>query len=238
MFQRLGKNLTLALLRYGLPIPDRQISRIQEFAQLKHLLNSLAINCVIDAGANQGQTGIILRGLGYQGYIYSFEPLSRNFAVLERVCHKDPHWQSFQLALGDGTQDLPLHVHPTSPAMSSLLSFQQPPRGSFEEIVSVIPLNSIFPSLVQSLSEPRVFLKIDTEGYDLKVFHGASQALPYIRALQAEVFVQPVYRHTSYYLDALKVYESAGFELLHLAPVARTEGNMIVALNALMKHPG
>ena len=63
MCQRLGKNiLTLALLRYGLPIPDRQISRIQEFAQLKHLLNSLAINRVIDAGANQGQTGIILRG--------------------------------------------------------------------------------------------------------------------------------------------------------------------------------
>jgi len=43
---------------------------------LSQVLRRLDINCVLDVGANQGQYGLMLRGLGYSGYIVSFEPVN------------------------------------------------------------------------------------------------------------------------------------------------------------------
>jgi SAM-dependent methyltransferase len=42
---------------------------------LAALLPQLAINCVVDVGANTGQFGAMLRRIGYAGRIVSFEPL-------------------------------------------------------------------------------------------------------------------------------------------------------------------
>src|SRR5437868_7811678 len=42
---------------------------------LRHVLGKLSINCVLDVGANRGQFGTLLRGIGYTGWIISFEPI-------------------------------------------------------------------------------------------------------------------------------------------------------------------
>jgi FkbM family methyltransferase len=236
MFHQFGKNVTLALIRQGVPVPELVLNRVQEYAQIKSLLDTLAINCVIDAGANQGQTVKLLRGLGFKGYIYSFEPLGRSYSVLERVCQKDPKWQGFQVALGEASKTLQLHVNPASNEMSSLLNFHHPPQGMFKETVQVITLDSIFSSLMKSIAEPRVFLKIDTEGYDLKVFRGATNSLPQILALQAELFGHPVYKQAPHYLEALREYEQAGFKLVQLSMVSRTESGNFRCMNSLMKR--
>jgi FkbM family methyltransferase len=156
--------------------------------------------------------------------------------VLERACRKDRKWQGFQLALGDATGSLTLKVNPESNEMSSLLNLHHPPPAMAEETVQVAPLDSLFPSLIKPLPEPRVFLKIDTEGYDLNVFRGATGTLPHILALQAELFVRPVFAHAPHYLEALAEFEQAGFELDNLALVSRTESGDLMTMNALMKR--
>jgi FkbM family methyltransferase len=236
MLQQCVKKVTFALIGQGAPVPEIILSRVQEYAQIKSLLDTMAINCVIDAGANEGQTVKLLRGLGFKGYIYSFEPQRRIYPVLERACRKDPKWKGFQVALGDASKSLPLKVNPESNEMTSLLNFHQSPQGMSEDTVQVIPLDSLFSSLVKPIAEPRVFLKIDTEGYDLEVFRGATHSLPNILALQAEVFVHPVYKQAPHYLEALREYEQAGFKLVNLSLVSRIESGDIMCLNALMKR--
>jgi len=236
MFLQFIKTVTYALIGHGLPVPELALSRLPEYARTKRLLDELAINCVIDVGANRGQTVKLFRGLGFRGYIYSFEPQPHVYPILERTCRKDPKWQGFQLALGDATGSLPLKVNPESNEMSSLLNLHHQPQEMAEETVQVVPLDSLFASLMKPIAEPRVFLKIDTEGYDLKVFRGAAKALPHILALQAEIFVQPVFEHAPHYLDALREFEQAGFELDNLSLVSKTEGGDLMCLNALMKR--
>jgi FkbM family methyltransferase len=236
MLQKFAKKVAFALIGQGAPVPELILSRVQEYAQIKSLLDTLAINCVIDAGANQGQTVRLLRGLGFKGYIYSFEPQRRMYTVLERAFRKDPKWKGFQVALGAAPQALQLNVNPESNEMTSLLNFHHQPQGMSEEIVQVIPLDSLFSSLMKPIANPRVFLKIDTEGYDLNVFRGAANSLPDILALQAEVFVHPVYKQAPHYLEALREYEQAGFELVNLSLVTRTECGDIMCMNSLMKR--
>ena len=236
MLLPLIKTITYALIGQGLPAPELALSRLPEYARIKRLLDELAINCVIDVGANRGQTVRLFRGLGFKGYIYSFEPQPHIYALLERACRKDPKWQGFQLALGDATGSLTLKVNPESNEMSSLLNLHRPPSDVAEETVQVAALDSLFPMLIRPIPEPRVFLKIDTEGYDLHVFRGATRALPHILALKAELFVQPVFEHAPRYLEALAEFEQAGFELDNLALVSRTEAGDLMCLNALMRR--
>lgn len=236
MLRQLFKSITYALIGRGLPVPELALSRLPEYARIKRLLDELAINCVIDVGANRGQTVKLLRGLGFKGYIYSFEPQPDVYAALKRACRHDPKWQGFPLALGDAAGSLSLKVNPDSNEMSSLLDLHRSPPEMAEETVQVAPLDSLFPTLMKPIPEPRVFLKIDTEGYDLHVFRGATGALPHILALQAELFVQPVFEHAPRYLEALAEFEQAGFELDNLALVSRTEAGDLMCLNAIMKR--
>jgi len=232
---RLLRHVAVSLIGRGVTVPEPTLLRVQEFIQMKRLLDELAINVVIDVGANRGQTAMLLRGLGFRGYIYSFEPQSHVFAILERTLRKDPKWKGFQVALGEASTSLELYVHPESDEMSSLLRFEHP-QGTYQETVQVIRLDSLFSSLVESIPLPRVFLKIDTEGYDLAVFRGAANFLPNIFALQVELFVHSAHVQAPHYLDALKEYEQAGFNLVNLSLNTRAESGDVCTMNALMRR--
>jgi len=56
---------------------------------LHRLLPSLNVNCVIDVGAHHGEFARLVRQVGYRGRIVSFEPVSTNFAVLQRARRGD-----------------------------------------------------------------------------------------------------------------------------------------------------
>ncbi len=236
MLNQFIKSFVLWWIRLGIPIPQLFLTRLNEYTHIKKLLDDLEINSVIDVGANRGQTGKLLRGMGFDGHIFSFEPEVHNFAFLERECQKDSLWECYPIALGEKTTRSVLRINPQSYEMSSLLDFQHPPEGMLEEIVNIQSLDSIFHSLVKSIDEPRVFLKIDTEGYDLKVFQGEVQSVDYIQGLQVEVFLQPVYQEVPCYWEAMREYEQAGFEPVHFSPVAMTENGTILCLNSLMKR--
>jgi FkbM family methyltransferase len=47
------------------------------------MLSHHKVNTIFDIGANEGQFGVLLREIGFEGKIVSFEPLSD---ARERVC--------------------------------------------------------------------------------------------------------------------------------------------------------
>ena len=68
------------------------------------------------------------------------------------------------------------------------------------EVVALRRLDAIFDSCVDGVKNPRVFLKIDTQGYDFEVLAGIGRALGWIVGLQTELSVKPIYAGLINYL--------------------------------------
>ncbi|MGZ5410827.1 MAG: FkbM family methyltransferase [Aeromicrobium sp.] len=200
--------------------------------QVAWILRDRQINCVLDVGANVGQFARSLRTSGYTGRIVSFEPVGHLAARLKTAAEDDPDWHVCDFALGDTPGELEINVahgdgkHPGT--MSSLL----PPsefgqmwsarlRELPTEVIAVRRLDSVFEDAVRGIRDPRVFLKMDTQGYDLKTFAGAGQYLDSVLGLQSEVSCLPIYDGMPHMLDQLAAYEAAGFSPAGIYPVSR-----------------
>ena len=204
------------------PVPSWVVLR----DHLMHLFERLGIDCVLDVGAHRGDYGVFLRRSGYEGSIVSFEPAAKNFEALRRAAGNDPKWSTFNYALGDEESRLPLNVT----AETVFTSFLTPDaeiserfRGMVQidhtEVVEVKQLDTVFDQVTAGLGSPRVFLKVDTQGYDLRVLKGASRSLRHIRGLQSEVAVQGIYEGVTGYLEAIARMTDMGFDITNLVPV-------------------
>lgn len=198
-------------------------------SHLTRLLSALRIDCVFDVGAHEGEFGEELRMLGYQGQIVSFEPVPAHFDVLARRCAADAKWQAHQYALGAEDGSFEINVF-SGTTFSSFLSPSEYGRGGFggklqverTETVEVKRLKDVFDDLVAStgLDDPRVFLKLDTQGYDIAVIEGAGTKLERIYALQTELSVKSIYDGMSTGLtESLSLLQQRGFEVTGLFPV-------------------
>jgi FkbM family methyltransferase len=190
------------------------------------ILDMYEINCVVDVGANRGQFGSLLRDAGYRGHLASFEPVPEAFAELERVAAKDPAWTAYPWALGREDGSLPMNV--VADTLSSLLpatSFgaRRHPRLRKPTTVEVPVrrLDAILDEVLAPVSDPRPYLKLDTQGYDLEVFAGLGDRAADFIALQSEVALLQLYEGMPRMPDALATYEAAGFEITALHPVSR-----------------
>ncbi|MHB8423500.1 MAG: FkbM family methyltransferase [Leptospirales bacterium] len=232
---KLIKPLILRSLSLGLTVPSTPIDRYLELLYLKKLLTVLDINCVIDVGANRGQFAGELRKIGFQGQIISFEPIKQEFDVLSQSFEKDPKWKGYQIALGSEEKKMNIHI-PRLTVMSSLLDFANDRNDIECQNIEVKRLDSIFSVIARDLEKPKVFLKMDTQGYDLEVFKGSEGCMDQIRGLQSELSIQPLYKNMPHYLEALSNYEDAGFELFNLSVVSRLSGGGLIELNCFMKR--
>ncbi|MEN3953165.1 FkbM family methyltransferase [Iodidimonas sp. SYSU 1G8] len=228
--------LAMRLIRAGIPVPASPIDRYLEFRQLRKVLTDLKIDCVIDVGANRGQFAQDLRAIGFAGHIASFEPVPSEFAAMQRAMAGDRLWRGYNMALGSRNEAMTMNVADNS-VMSSLLEPVHGIATTHAEEVQVCRLDECFAGLFPGVDAPRVFLKMDTQGYDLEVFRGASGCMDQVLGLQSEVSVKAIYAGMPHYLDALRLYEDAGFALQNLSVVGRFRTGALCELNALMRRP-
>lgn len=230
------KRIALSAIASGAGLPDNSINRFQELFHLRKLLHLLKVNYVLDVGANCGQFAGELRKIGYGGHIISFEPSRQVFLQLREVFKCDPKWSGYQMALGAEEGIMNLHVVPHLTVMSSLLEMQDNWPALTVEQVEVRRLDRLLPSILSDVAAPRIFLKMDTQGYDLKVFEGARDCLISICGLQSELSIQPLYQEMPHYLEALSVYENAGFELFNMTVASRIAQGGLQEVNCFMKR--
>ena len=99
-------------------------------------------------------------------------------------------------------------------------------------------LQDLMHDLLNPIEDPRVFLKMDTQGYDLQVFAGLGEWADRIIGLQSELAVIPLYKGMPRWTEALAEYESCGFELACLAPVSRDpKTSRVLEFDCLMIRP-
>jgi len=88
--------------------------------------------------------------------------------------------------------------------------------------------------LLKDIVAPRVFLKIDTQGYDMEVVKGAAGCIHWIMGLQSEISVAPIYEDMPHYTEALAYYESLGLSLMDLFIVSRAKDGRVLEYDCLM----
>lgn len=223
VLRRLGRDVVSFPLPDGIPLGGH----------LHKVFSRLDINCVIDVGAHYGEYGGFLREIGYEGWIISFEPVSANFDLLKAASAADPRWAINNSALSDHGGAEPINVM-TNSVFSSFLSPSAFASAQFEgqvavervERVQVRRLDEIFEDVIATVPDPKVFLKMDTQGHDVKVLRGATGRLDRILALQSEVSVYSLYDGMTDYLSAMQEMAQLGFVVTGLFPVVRQDDGL------------
>ena len=209
--------------------------------RLRYLVQHLGINCVIDVGAHWGEYGQELRELGYRGRIASFEPIAENYERLSSVAVADGNWRTFHCALGSEATTQEINVLAATDLSSFLPAsyhgdrFGQGMTLERREKVEVRRLATEFGGCIEGIANPRILLKMDTQGYDFAVLEGAGSALDSVIVLQSEVAVRPLYEGMTLLPEAVSRFQKLGFDLAGLYPVSLELDNLrIIEFDCLM----
>ncbi|MBH0178857.1 MAG: FkbM family methyltransferase [Nitrospira sp.] len=243
-FRKLVKNVVegltgLEIERFGsksfalIDTEQRRDAWFSYHAQLRSIIEKLEINAVIDVGANEGQFAKKLRSF-YFGEIHSFEPVTLAFEKLAEAASPDPKWHVYKLALGSQESTQTINVSDET-VFSSLLRtndycvqrFGRTAQGKREELVSIRRLDELLDKMVPNIENKRVFLKMDTQGYDMEVFKGLGNKLKHVTALQSEISLISIYEGMPHWTESVSAYEQAGFGVVGMFPVTQDKGRII-----------
>ena len=213
---------------------------------LKFIFQRQAINCILDVGANRGQYGLYLRQqVGYTGKIISFEPTSECFLELQKISQKDKNWEVHQFALGSVEQICQINVmHQDQlssflvPNHSQINDYKKMNIVNRTEDVSIKRLDDILKEIGVDITSAHLYLKMDTQGFDMEVLSGAKASLPYIRALQSEVSVLNIYKNMPSMDTVINFVRSQSFDLAGLFPVNLDKRHRVVEFDAVFMNKG
>ena len=191
---------------------ERRIKLIQHFG----------IDVIFDIGANTGQFAMEMRELGYKGRIVSFEPLQTAFAELARYAHYDSSWTAHNIAIGayDGKVTINMSANSQSSSVLDVLPVltQAAPQSAYvgQQEVDVRRIDSVLDDLLRT--GEKLYLKIDTQGYEKRVIEGAKQSLPKIVGVQMETSLVALYAGETLFTDMIGYMAISGYLLMALEP--------------------
>jgi FkbM family methyltransferase len=157
--------------------------------------------------------------------------------VLRECADSDPLWTVETCALGDREERRAIQI----PVTDDLASFLKPTdRGlavlphladTRVETVEVRRLEDVLGD-----RGTRIFLKVDTQGWDMHVLRGASSLLDRIVAVQIELALDPLYKGADDYLSMLGWLRDAGFAPTAYFPVLVVGGRLYEIDCLLRRH--
>ena len=193
----------------------------------------LAVQTVLDVGANTGQFATDLRATGWTGRIVSFEPLSTAHRALSERAAADPLWiVPPAMALGATAGKSEINVSANS-VSSSLLAIDA-------QVVAVEPntqytsVETIDVGTLDGIVSPAwagpFALKLDTQGFELEVLRGAEKTLPHVQVIATEMSLVSLYTGGARFADVYRFLEDRGF-----SAIAITEGFVDTVRNEMLQ---
>ncbi len=190
--------------------------RLDDEAKIAMTLAAHNIDVVLDIGANRGQTAERLRRDGFKGEIISIEPLPALQEELQAKAAKDANWRVLQpLAIGESVGETVINMS-VAPDMSSIL-------GASGELLQAYPKTAVLDQITVSMTtldalyaelKPagNVFVKIDTQGYEMAILKGAEETLKTVKGLRVEMSLEPLYDGEATYLEIIDYLAQRGFK--------------------------
>ena len=198
------------------------------------LVQALRVNCVVDVGANTGGFSKSLRMNGFEGNIFSFDPLHENCEAMRLLAADDPRWTVFELALGSTSERRAFNVISTTVGTAQLVphTHQGCRRGNAgrrgcttrrgsSELAARRPRATRVP-------EDR-HTRLRRRGRQGGGKRDGCDHRPAIGDLGS-----PIYEGMPHYTQALECYESLGFVLMNLLVVNRRPNGNVLEYDCLM----
>jgi len=210
LLARSARKIGLSISRF--PPPYSHAKQIREYLQ------QMRINCVLDVGGYIGSFAHDLREGGFAGKIISFEPVPETFEKLRAKMGADPLWVGQPFGLSDSTGKVTINSY-GSADFNSVLDLKESSAEAYGVDVSqarkveieLRRLDEVLTDLIAGIAEPRIFLKMDTQGHDLSVFAGAKGILNHILGLQSELPAVPLYDEVTPMWKCLEAYSAEGY---------------------------
>lgn len=209
---------------------------------LAELLEKGGIDLVLDVGANDGQFASKLREIGYRGRICSFEPVSRCYETLRARAAADPDWSVYKTAMGRAAGTATINIFQASD-FSSFLTPNGFGQSTFDkmkiEASEEVPVQTLEAFMQEHVApESRVFLKMDTQGYDLEVFAGLQDRIAQVRGIVSELSLKPIYDGMPDFLQALAEFRRRGFAVSGMFPVNRAPDLSLIEMDCCFVKTG
>jgi FkbM family methyltransferase len=226
-----------SLRKFGVDVGRAYPERSPSAFFMLRILPRTGVDLVLDVGARFGDYATELRHAGYKGLILSFEPIPQNFEVLKRASMNDSFWHAFPYAIGasDGVTVMNVTRHS---AFNSILEPSEAGKVAFANDLEVVEkatvpvrrLDTVLPSILQELNcvDAKIFLKTDTQGYEMEVLRGARGLLENIPACRMEVAFKPSYSGAPTFIEMLEFMAGLGYDLSALFQVFY-EGGLALA---------
>lgn len=186
------------------------------YTKLVLQLTHHAINVVLDVGANKGQFAVALRQAGYGGSITSFEPLPDAHQILEKMALRDSHWTiAPRAAVGAVAGAAHINISKNSHSSSLLpvtkTSTDAAPTSAFIGTVET-PMMTLDDCALVDRSK-NIFIKVDTQGFEMEVLKGAAELLKTAKGVQLEMSFTPMYESAPDFQTLYAFMIDHGFEL-------------------------
>jgi len=211
------------------------------FRQLLELFKKYQIDCVLDVGANHGGYALMLRDIGFQDKIVSFEPIPDSFQRLLKNAENDKFWSSHNFALGSVEGKKEMNVtggrHFSSfykPNHFAADQFGNAARVSHTQEVSIRRLDKVLDEIIPKLNVSSIFLKVDTQGFEMEVLRGAGEWLKKIPVIQTEVSLQTLYENKCDFTESLRELTQLGYDISGLFPVVQDSEMRLLEMDCIL----
>ncbi len=185
------------------------------------IINAFNFNKLFDVGASTGNYALLMRNLGFAGSIISFEPRSDAFSEMRKKQRQHKGWWDIiNCALGDEDGNTEINIAGNLDS-SSLLEMKathtnSAPESAYvgKEEVCINKLDTIFYNHYEE--NDKVFLKIDTQGFEKSVLAGAENSLSKIDGIQLEMSLVSLYKDDLLFVDMIQYLKERDYQLYSL----------------------
>lgn len=175
---------------------------------------------IIDVGANIGQFAVACAKIFPNATVHSFEPMPECVVRLRHNMAKIPKVHVHDVALGEQAGRIALNVNSFRQS-SSILRLAEIHRAAFpdaREVVAIeVPISTLDREMDGVPLEGPALLKLDVQGYEPQVLHGASETLRKMDYVLLETSFRPMYEGEITFLQMVQEMERHGFTFLRPA---------------------
>jgi FkbM family methyltransferase len=171
------------------------------------------INTVIDVGAHTGEFAAMIHGILPRASILSFEPLAEPFRRLEANMRGVPNFRAFNYGCGDENARMQIRRNEFTPS-SSLLHMTRLHKEAFpfteRETTEAVEVRRLDDALAGLTLRDNLLVKIDVQGYEMKVISGGERLISSAALLIVETSFQTLYEGQPLFDDVYDLLRQKG----------------------------
>ena len=233
------KHLIQSLLgHFGCRLQDMKKIGRAPWRDIQILLAAVPAPVCFDVGAHRGETIQSMMTYFPNAIIHAFEPDPENFTALQTAVANFPQARLHRLALGDRQQETKL-IKTQFSMSNSLLPAAAALQSAAHKKIGEVGIT--LTTLDQFCAEQKIatidLLKTDCQGFDLRVFQGATKMLSErrIRVVQCESLFVPEYEGQGWFYDILHFLSDLGYAPVSFGEPARNVHHEVMWTDVIFK---